>query len=73
MPILTGIVKNLTHFPLLQNKFNSQLYKHVDGQPAAGNITGLGWYTFVKIPGSKYIKAHCWRNQMIGLLLILMQ
>ena len=60
MPILTGIVKKGlgTHFPLFQKtNFNARLYKHVDGQPASGNITELRSYTFVKIPGSKYYKS----------------
>jgi hypothetical protein len=30
------------------------LYKHVDGQPAAENITPIGTFTFSKIAGSRY-------------------
>lgn len=40
------------------NKTNliASLYKHVEGQPAAGNITLLHVFTFVKISGSKFYK-----------------
>lgn len=32
----------------------ASLYKHVDGQPTAGNITAIGTFYFTKIDGSRY-------------------